>query len=206
MSGAGGELVGDGAGVAGHGGRVLVDFVEEVPQGGGDGACPGVVEGDGDRVRGAGDGSGEAADDGLAGDGAVFVVVAEVGVEVVREPVLGVVREEPQDHLQGAAVSALDGAPGTGVDLAGGEPGGDLAEDGLCFSGPAFGCRDFLLSGGDQPGVLVCGGDGGVAERSCQRREWRGRRAWRPGRRGRGRVLPGRRGRRPGRSCGPGCR
>ena len=35
--------------------------------------------------------AGQAADDGLAGDGAVFVVVAEVGVEVVRQPVLGVV-------------------------------------------------------------------------------------------------------------------
>jgi hypothetical protein len=32
----------------------------------------------------AGDGAGEAADDGFAGDGAVFVVVAQVGVEVAR--------------------------------------------------------------------------------------------------------------------------
>ena len=44
-----------------------------------------------------------AADDGLAGDGAVFVVVAQVGVELVRQPVLGVVREQPQHHLQAAA-------------------------------------------------------------------------------------------------------
>src|ERR1035441_490107 len=122
MSGAGGELVGDGAGVAGHGGRVVVDLVEEQPQGLGDGGgagggegdgdrgggggdgfgeglgdgqVAGVVEGDGDRGGGVGDGSGEAPDDGLAGDGAVFVVVLQVGVEVNRESVLGVVREEP---------------------------------------------------------------------------------------------------------------
>jgi hypothetical protein len=37
MSGTG-DLVGDGPGVAGHGGRVLVDLVEEQPQGAGDGA------------------------------------------------------------------------------------------------------------------------------------------------------------------------
>src|SRR5437773_9442374 len=99
MSGAG-DLVGDGPGVAGHGGRVLVDLVEEEPQGAGDGAGAGLVEGDGDVGRRAGDGPGESADYGLAGDGAVFVVVTEVGVEVVREPVLGVVGEEPQGHLQ----------------------------------------------------------------------------------------------------------
>ena len=44
----------------------------------------GLLEGDGDRGGGAGDGAGQAADDGLAGDGAVFVVVAQVGVEVAR--------------------------------------------------------------------------------------------------------------------------
>src|SRR6266852_5722120 len=167
MSGAG-ELVGDGPAVAGHGGRVLVDLVEEEPQGAGDGPGAGLVEGDGDGVRGAGDDTREAADDGLAGDGAVFVVVAEVGVEAVREPVLGVVREEPQDHLQGPALRALDGTPGFGVDLIGGEPGGDFIEGGLGPGGPALGCGDFLLGGGDQPGVLVSGGDGGVAEHGGQ--------------------------------------
>src|ERR1022692_4325853 len=59
-----GDLVGDGAGVAGHGGR------------------GGLLEGDGDRGGGEGDGSGQAADDGLAGDGAVFVVVTQVVVEL----------------------------------------------------------------------------------------------------------------------------
>ena len=78
------ELVGDGAGVAGNGGRGGVDFVEEQGQGAGDAGCAGPLEGDGDRGGGAGDGAGEAADDGFAGDGAVFVVVAQVGVEVVR--------------------------------------------------------------------------------------------------------------------------
>src|ERR1039457_4832503 len=42
---------------------------------------PGGVELDGDRGGGPGDGAGHAADDGLAGDSAVLVVVAEVGVE-----------------------------------------------------------------------------------------------------------------------------
>src|ERR1039457_6119458 len=102
MSGAG-ELVGDGADVAGHVRRGGGDLVEEEPQGLGGGGGAGLVEGDGDRGCGGGDGSGEAADDGLAGDGAVFVVVAQVGVEVAGQPVLGVVREEPQDHLQGPA-------------------------------------------------------------------------------------------------------
>ena len=64
------------------------------------------MELDGDPVRGVGDGPGQAADDGLAGDGAVFVVVAEVGVEVARQPVLGVVREQPQHHLQAAAAAS----------------------------------------------------------------------------------------------------
>src|ERR1039457_5699158 len=153
MSGAS-ELVGDGAGVAGHVRRVVVDLVEEVPQGLGDGGGAGVVEND--RGRG-----GEAADYGLAGDGAVFVVVAQVGVEVAGQPVLGVVREEPQDHLQGSAAGAQQGALGFGVDLVGGEPGGDLIEGGFRPGELVFGCGDFLLGGGDQPGVLVRGGDGG---------------------------------------------
>src|SRR5712672_2764746 len=115
MSGTG-DLVGDGPGVAGHGGRVLVDLVEEQPQGAGDGAGGGLVEGDGDGGGGVGDGSGEAADYGLAGDGAVFVVVSQVGVEVVREPVLGVMGEESQDHLQGG-VRPCAGAVVTGCAL-----------------------------------------------------------------------------------------
>src|ERR1039458_8362136 len=76
-----GDLVGDGAGVAGHGGRVGVDLVEEQFQGAGDAGRGGLLEGDGDRGGGEGDGSGQAADDGLAGDGAVFVVVTQVRSE-----------------------------------------------------------------------------------------------------------------------------
>src|SRR5260221_14181317 len=100
MSGTG-DLVGDGPGVAGHGGRVLVDLVEEQPQGAADGAGGGLVEGDGDGGGGVGDGSGEAADYGLAGGGAGFVVVAQVGVGGGAEPVLGVMGEEARDHLRG---------------------------------------------------------------------------------------------------------
>jgi len=89
------------------------------------------LEGDGDRGGGAGDGAGQAADDGLAGDGAVFVVVAEVGVEVAGEPVLGVVRQ----HLQAAARRGAVFASGSmllagqlgGNRLAGGAGGQALA-------------------------------------------------------------------------------
>ena len=52
-------------------------------------------------AEGAGDGVGQAADDGLASDSAVFVVVAQVGVEVAQQPVLGVVPEQPQDPGDG---------------------------------------------------------------------------------------------------------
>src|ERR1017187_3157592 len=76
-----GDLVGDGAGVAGHGGRVGVDLVEEQFQGAGAGRG-GLLEGDGDRGGGEGDGSGQAADDGLAGDSAGFVVVTQGVVEL----------------------------------------------------------------------------------------------------------------------------
>src|SRR5216683_2813891 len=150
MSGTG-DLVGDGPGVAGHGGRVVVDLVEELPQGAADGAGGGLVEGDGDGGGGV-------------GDGAVFVVVSQVGVEVVREPVLGVVGEEPQDHLQGAVAGAQDGALRVWVDLVGGEPGWGLVQGGFRPGELPFGCGDLLLGGGDQPGVLVRGGDGGVTE------------------------------------------
>src|ERR1035437_6228623 len=73
-----------GVGCGGYGGRVRVDLVEEQFQGAGDAGRGGALEGDGDCGGGVGDGAGQAADDGLAGDGAVFVVVAEVGVEVAR--------------------------------------------------------------------------------------------------------------------------
>ena len=81
-AGSRGELVGDGAGVAWHGGRGGVDLVDEQGQGAGDAGGTGLFEPDGDGVGGSGDGAGQATDDGLAGDGAVFVVVAQVGVEV----------------------------------------------------------------------------------------------------------------------------
>jgi len=77
------ELVGDGPGVAGYLRRNGVDLVGEQGQGAGDAGLGGLLEGDGDRFGGEGDGAGGAADDGLAGDGAVFVVVAQVGVELV---------------------------------------------------------------------------------------------------------------------------
>src|ERR1035441_7334661 len=79
-----GEVVGDGAVVAGHGGRGGVDLLDEQDQGAGDAGGAGLLEVDGDRGGGEGDGAGQAADDALAGGGAVFVVVAEVGVELVR--------------------------------------------------------------------------------------------------------------------------
>src|SRR5271166_1296044 len=80
----GGEVVGDGAVVAGYGGRGGVDLVDEQCEGAGDAGGAWLVELDGDRGGGPGDGAGQAADDGLAGDGAVLVVVAQVGVEMAR--------------------------------------------------------------------------------------------------------------------------
>jgi hypothetical protein len=65
--------------VSGEAGRGLVDFVEEA-QGPGDAGWVGLLEVDGDRVGGVGDDPGQAADDRLAGDRAVFVVVAQVGL------------------------------------------------------------------------------------------------------------------------------
>src|ERR1039457_7439202 len=67
-----GELVGDGAGGAGHGGRGGVDLVDEQGQGACDGPCGGSFEGDGDRGGGGGEGCGPAAGDGLGGGGAGF--------------------------------------------------------------------------------------------------------------------------------------
>ena len=60
-----GEVVGDGAVVAGHGGRGGVDLLDEQGQGAGDAGGAGLLEVDGDRGGGPGDGAGQAADDGL---------------------------------------------------------------------------------------------------------------------------------------------
>ena len=79
-----GDLVGDGAVIAGHSGRGGVDLLDEQGKDAGDAGGAGLFELDGDRGGGAGDGAGQAADDALAGDGAVFVFVAQVGVELVR--------------------------------------------------------------------------------------------------------------------------
>jgi hypothetical protein len=79
LRGVRGELAGDRPGVAGHDRRGCVDLLEEHGQGAGDARGSGAVEGDGDRGGGGGDdddGAGQAADDGFAGDGAVFAVVA----------------------------------------------------------------------------------------------------------------------------------
>jgi hypothetical protein len=77
----------------------------------------GSFEGDGDGGGGEVDDAGQAADDGLAGDGAVFVIVAQVGVQPVGEPVLGVVREQPEYHLQAAPPGAQHRDLGAGVEL-----------------------------------------------------------------------------------------
>ncbi|HYB15321.1 MAG TPA: hypothetical protein VEF71_07605, partial [Streptosporangiaceae bacterium] len=74
----------------------------EVRRKAGDAWAAGCFEGDGDGGGGEADDTCQAADDGLAGDGAVLVVVAQVGVEAAGEPVLGVAGEQPQHHLQGA--------------------------------------------------------------------------------------------------------
>src|SRR5208283_4110824 len=70
------DVVSDGPAVAGDGWRLGVDLVDEQGEGAGDAGLAGGFEGDGDRRGGEGDDAGDAADDGFAGDGAVFVVVA----------------------------------------------------------------------------------------------------------------------------------
>src|ERR1035441_7650144 len=56
-----GEVVGDGAVVAGHGGRGGVDLLDEQDQGAGDAGGAGLLEVDGDRGGGGGGGGGPAA-------------------------------------------------------------------------------------------------------------------------------------------------
>ena len=110
----------------------------------------------------------EAADDGLAGDGAVFVVVAQVGVQLRGEPVLGVVREQPQHHLQAPPPGAQQGGPGFGVDLVRGQFRGDALAG--CGGGlqVVAGGGDLALRGGD--GLVLGGGGGaGVGEQGGQR-------------------------------------
>ena len=98
----------------------------------------------------------------------VFVIIAQVGVEVVGQPVLGVVREQPQHHLQSAAAGAQQRDFGVGVDHIGGQLGGDrVAGRGGGVQGFAGG-GDFLLRGRDQPGVLGGGRDGRVGEQAGQ--------------------------------------
>src|SRR6266496_1638312 len=153
------DAVGDRPVVAGDYGRGVVDLVDEHGEGAGDAGLAGGFEGDGDRGGGEGDGSGEAADDGFAGDGAAFVVVAQVGVELPGQPVLGVVREQPQHHLQAAAPGAQHRGAGAWVYLVGGQfrrelvPGGDGVLDVL------FRRADRAVGGGDR---LVLGDRRGV--------------------------------------------
>src|SRR5664280_1701944 len=70
-----------------------------------------------------GDGAAESSQDGFAGDGAVFVVVTQVGVQGVGEVVLGVGGQEPQGQLQAAAAGVQEGALGVGVELVAGDLG-----------------------------------------------------------------------------------
>src|ERR1039457_4072674 len=72
------------------GGRAGVDLGEEQGEGAGDAGLAGPVQRHGDVPGRVGDGSAEPADDRLAGDGPVLVVVLEVGVKVPGEVVLGV--------------------------------------------------------------------------------------------------------------------
>ena len=134
-AGSRGEAVGDGAGVAGHDGRGVVDLVDEHCEGAGDAGRAGPVEVDCDRCGCVGDGAGQAADDGFAGDRAVFVVVAQVAVELAGQPVLGVVREQPRDHLQAAAAGAQQRDLGVGVDVIGGQLRRDRVAGGQGFAG-----------------------------------------------------------------------
>lgn len=160
-------MVGDGAVVAGDGGWGLVEVVQEVGQGSGDVGLVGSFEGDGDGGGGVGDGAGESSDDGFAGDGAVFVVVAQVGVQGVGEVVFGVGGQQPQGQLQAAAAGVQEGALGVGVQVV----AGDLGAVGLLRGGGIgqglFGGLDGVVGGG-QAGVLGGRVQGGVGEQVGQ--------------------------------------
>ena len=80
----------------------MVEFFGEVGEGFGEAGVGWWLEGDFDVGGGVGDGSGEVEE--VAGVGAVFVGVFEVGVEVVGEEEFTVVGQEAQDHLEGASI------------------------------------------------------------------------------------------------------
>ena len=85
---------------------------------------------------------------------------------MVRQPVLGVVRVQPQHHLQAAAARPLQRDLGCGIDDVGGQLGGDPVTGRL--GGGQFLVRggDLLLRGGDQPGVLGGRADGRISEQA----------------------------------------
>ena len=70
----------------------------------------------------------------MAGDGPVLVGVAQVGVEAGGEVELGVEGEEPEHHLQAAALEAGPGQERVGVDVGDCELGGDAFESLLLAS------------------------------------------------------------------------
>ena len=109
-------------------------------------------------VGGEGDDPGGAADDGFPGDGAVFVVVAQVGVELVREPVLGVVREQAEDHLQAAPPGAQQCDLGVPVELVGGQLRRDRVAGLLRGVQFAAGSGDRLLGGGGSASAFLSAG------------------------------------------------
>src|SRR5205823_6163647 len=112
------DLVGDGSVVAGDAGWGGVELGEQQPERPSDLGCGGWVERHGDRLGGVGDVSAEVEQ--VAQGGAVLVVVGEVGVEPVGQPVFGVERQQPQHHLQAAPLGAQDGPLGLRVVLVGG--------------------------------------------------------------------------------------
>ena len=75
------------------------------------------------------------------------------------EPVLGVVREQAEHHLQAAPPCAQHGGAGIRVDLVGGQLGRDLLAGGGGIPGFLLRGADRAAGGGDR---LVLGGGGGV--------------------------------------------
>src|ERR1039457_6820099 len=159
---------GRGGGRGGRGGAGRASGTGGV-EGAGDGGLAGPVQRHGDVLGRVGDGSGESADDRLAGDSPVLVVVLEVGVEVPGEVVLGVGGQQAQGQLQAASVDVQDRAGRGRVDVAGGQLGAVLFAFGLgCFQSLPAG-SDLLLGAGDQHAVLGGCGDGAVGQQFRQR-------------------------------------
>ena len=98
----------------------------------------------------------------MAGDGPVLVGVAQVGVEAGGEVELGVEGEEPEHHLQAAALEAGPGQERVGVDVGDCELGGDAFESLLGLVAVVSGDGDLVAEPAGLGHVVAGGGASGT--------------------------------------------